>query len=164
VRFSRSTFPSLGNQAANSLMGEVDTSGTSGDSWVRERTEVLKALALFEQALKGVQGDLVEARGEIGRVLAIVERQSRQFNELQRDYATRIAQLDSVRLRWSPRIERRLETLEREVPAKIEERLEEVEKVVPPVKFLMWVAAALGLSIIGLIWALLTGQAQVVFK
>lgn len=43
-------------------------------------------------------------------------------------------------------------------------RLKVVEAVFPAVKIMIWVGAAFGLSIIALIWALITGQAAIVFK
>ncbi len=45
-----------------------------------------------------------------------------------------------------------------------EKRVNELEKLVPAIRAIIWVGAALGLSIIGLIWALITGQAQIIFK
>lgn len=43
-------------------------------------------------------------------------------------------------------------------------RLKEIEKLMPAVRVLMWVGAGIGVSMIALIWALITGQAQVVFS
>ena len=44
-----------------------------------------------------------------------------------------------------------------------EDRMREIEKLVPALRAVMWVGAALGLSVIGLIWAMITGQVSVVF-
>jgi len=41
--------------------------------------------------------------------------------------------------------------------------VQEIEKLVPALRAITWVGAILGMSIIALIWALITGQAQVVF-
>lgn len=47
---------------------------------------------------------------------------------------------------------------------KLDERLMEMEKLVPAIRAIMWVGAALGVSIVGLIWALITGQVQLIFQ
>ena len=47
---------------------------------------------------------------------------------------------------------------------KLCDRISEMEKLVPAIRAIMWVGAALGLSIIGLIWSLVTGQVQLIFR
>ena len=47
---------------------------------------------------------------------------------------------------------------------KMDQRIGEMEKLVPAIRAIMWVGAALGLSIIGLIWSLVTGQVQLIFR
>ena len=42
-------------------------------------------------------------------------------------------------------------------------RMRDIEKLVPALRAVMWVGAALGVSVIGLIWAMITGQVSVVF-
>ena len=44
-----------------------------------------------------------------------------------------------------------------------EERIRNLEKLAPAMKVVIWIAGALGLSVIGLIWGLLTGQISLVF-
>jgi len=46
----------------------------------------------------------------------------------------------------------------------LEKRMGEIEKLVPAIRAVMWVGAALGLSIVGLIWSLVTGQVQLIFR
>jgi len=45
-----------------------------------------------------------------------------------------------------------------------EERLEELEKLAPAIRAVIWVAGVLGVSVVGLIWALITGTAVITFK
>jgi len=44
-----------------------------------------------------------------------------------------------------------------------EKRLRELEKLAPAMRVVIWIAGALGLSVVGLIWALITGQAVIAF-
>jgi len=45
----------------------------------------------------------------------------------------------------------------------LDHRVEGVEKLTPVVRVMLWVGAAIGASIVGLIWSLITGQAAIVF-
>jgi len=45
-----------------------------------------------------------------------------------------------------------------------DERLKAVEKLAPAIRAMIWVGAALGASVIALIWSLITGQAQLIFR
>lgn len=43
------------------------------------------------------------------------------------------------------------------------EDIEELKKLAPATKLMIWIGGALGISIIGLIWALITGTASIAF-
>jgi hypothetical protein len=63
----------------------------------------------------------------------------------------------------------RLTTLEGLVPdvkkiPNLETRIKNVEDMMPALRIFTWIAGALGLSIIGLIWSLITGAAHVYFR
>jgi hypothetical protein len=45
-----------------------------------------------------------------------------------------------------------------------EDRLRALEKLAPTMRVVVWIAGVLGVSVIGLIWALITGQAVLAFK
>jgi len=45
-----------------------------------------------------------------------------------------------------------------------EDRLRALEKLAPAMRVVVWIAGVLGVSVIGLIWALITGQAVLAFK
>jgi hypothetical protein len=45
----------------------------------------------------------------------------------------------------------------------IDARVRDIEKIAPVVRVMLWVGAAIGASIVGLIWSLITGQAAIVF-
>jgi uncharacterized protein YpuA (DUF1002 family) len=44
-----------------------------------------------------------------------------------------------------------------------EERLDAIEKLMPALKVVTWIGAALGVSIMALIWSMITGQVTVMF-
>ena len=45
-----------------------------------------------------------------------------------------------------------------------ENRLREIEKLAPALRAVMWVGAVLGVSVVGLIWAMITGQVSIHFN
>jgi hypothetical protein len=70
-------------------------------------------------------------------------------------------------------IDCRVQTIERdEVKTKTvintvedhEGRIRELERLAPAMKIVIWVATVLGVSVIALIWAMITGQAGIIFK
>jgi len=132
------------------------TEGADTIAWLQERTQVLKALALFEQSIETLSKELGEdtaaLRGGLGQVLAEVKARTEEVAALKVDYAQRCAQLDSVRLTTAKLVTKQL-NLEKSV-----------ERASTVVRIVSWVGAVIGVSIIALIWALITGQAQVVFK
>jgi len=92
--------------------------------------------------------------------LTIAQTQS-VFDSLQR-MENKIDQLDE-----------KIQCLERdsvkndEVSTKVkdhEARLRELEKLAPAMKLVIWIAGILGVSVIGLLWAVITGQAAILFK
>ena len=132
------------------------TEGADTIAWLQERTQVLKALALFEQSIETLSKELGEdtaaLRGGLGQVLAEVKARTEEVAALKVDYAQLCAQLDSVRLTTAKLVTKQL-NLEKSV-----------ERASTVVRIVSWVGAVIGVSIIALIWALITGQAQVVFK
>ena len=44
-----------------------------------------------------------------------------------------------------------------------EERIKQLERLAPAMRVVIWIGGALGVSVVALIWALITGQAVVVF-
>ena len=46
----------------------------------------------------------------------------------------------------------------------LDRRLRSVEQITPVVRVMLWVGAAIGASIIGLIWSVIVGQASIVFS
>ena len=120
--------------------------------WEKERTEVLKAVALLEQAVEGLRGDLGELRTGLTETLNELKRQAadrqRQFNDLLVEYAAKCVEIERTRLDLDG----------------LKKRVEEIEKLLPAIRVVMWIGAALGASVVALIWALITGRAQVVFK
>lgn len=45
----------------------------------------------------------------------------------------------------------------------LDRRIREIEKMAPVVRIMLWVGTAIGASIVGLIWSVITGQASIVF-
>lgn len=127
-----------------------------GATWLQERTEVLKALALLdasieglrEEAIQGLREDVGELRAGLAQLLAEVKRLGGEYGSFQVDYASRCVELESVRLKV----------------VDLQKRMRVVEALAPAIRLVMWVGAALGVSVVALIWALITGQAQVMFR
>jgi chromosome segregation ATPase len=46
----------------------------------------------------------------------------------------------------------------------LETRMKRLEELYPAIKTIIWIGAVIGVSIIALIWALITGQAQLIIK
>ena len=46
----------------------------------------------------------------------------------------------------------------------MERRLREVEKMTPVVRVMLWVGAAIGASVVGLIWSVIVGSASIIFN
>lgn len=44
-----------------------------------------------------------------------------------------------------------------------EQRIDAVEKLMPALRVVVWIGAALGASVLALIWSLITGQVQIAF-
>ena len=70
-------------------------------------------------------------------------------------------------------IDCRVQTIERdEVKTKAvievvddhEDRIRQLEKLAPAMRVVVWIAGVLGVSVIALIWGLITGQAVLAFK
>ena len=70
-------------------------------------------------------------------------------------------------------IDNRVQTIERNdaraesVVLKVEDhedRLRCLEKLAPAMRLVVWIAGVLGVSVVTLIWALITGQASILFK
>lgn len=123
-----------------------------GDKWDDERAEVLKAVALLEQTVEGLRSDFGELRAGLAQTLSELKEQAadgqKRFQDLLVDYATRCVQIEAMKVEMN----------------KLDLRVKEIEKLAPAVRVMMWVGALLGASIVALIWALITGQAQVMFK
>jgi len=122
------------------------------DEWARERTEVLKALALLERGISDLQSDFADLRKGLTQTLDELKDQAaarqKQINDFLIDYAGRRVQIETMRIEMDG----------------LKDRVKEIEKLAPAVRVMMWVGALLGASIIALIWALITGRAQVVFQ
>jgi seryl-tRNA synthetase len=46
----------------------------------------------------------------------------------------------------------------------LETRMKRLEELYPAIKTIIWIGAVIGVSIIALIWSLITGQAQLILK
>jgi len=118
----------------------------------RDRVVLAERLARIETGFESLSHDLAELRGWLTQIVNELKSQNekgdKKLTELLVDYATRCAQLESARLKVKA----------------LEQRMTAIERLMPAIRAMMWVAAALGASVIALIWALITGQARVLFK
>lgn len=46
----------------------------------------------------------------------------------------------------------------------LDRRVLRIEKLIPAVNVILWVGSAIGVSFIGLIWSIITGQASIIFN
>jgi len=117
-----------------------------------ERVRLAERLTRIEAGLEGVESGQAELRAYLARALDELRLQAdarqMQIDQLQIDVSRRAVQFDSTRLKL----------------VAMEPRVRELEKLTPVVKAIMWVGAIVEASILALLWALITGQAQVVFK
>ncbi|RLC76904.1 MAG: hypothetical protein DRJ03_22325 [Chloroflexi bacterium] len=124
---------------------------TDVTDWEQERTEVLRSLALIEQALSGLRADFGELRAGLTRTLGEMhaqdEAQQARLNALSQKHAVRSVLVDNL--------EKSMNLLTR--------RVEQIEQLVPALRLVMWIGALWGASVVALIWALITGQAQITF-
>jgi len=122
------------------------------DNGPRDYVEILTGLALLNQSFVSLQGELAELR--VGMTQTLSELQRR--NELTQEG------LNRLRLEHTARgglLDRTVEDVGR-----LYKRMAVVERLIPALRAMMWIAAALGVSVMALIWALITGQAQVSFR
>jgi hypothetical protein len=132
----------------------------SPEEWEKERANVLKGLALLEQTVLALRKDVKEALGELKSAAA--ERQ-KQIDTLLLEHVARCVVVDNL-VALMEKMETNIEKKADRVDVQaLEKRIQAIEKLMPAVRIVMWVGALLGASIVALIWALITGRAQIVF-
>ncbi len=121
------------------------------DTWIRDKADVVKNLALVEQALRELAKDVVGMRTEICEALAQIradlKAQEREFAALRDEHIRRCAQAD----------------VHDEQIRKLRADMQAVEKLMPAVRGVLWVGGILGGLIAALIWGLITGQVSLNF-
>lgn len=124
---------------------------TADNGWTGERAEVLSRLATLALSIQNVESMVRDMRD------ALREQQEQQAST---ETAVQEMRLELER-RWQE-----VRTVEAEVQ-KIEplkQRVINLERLAPAMKVVIWIGAALGLSVLALIWALITGQATLVMQ
>jgi len=117
-----------------------------------DNAEVLTGLALLNQSFASLRDDLAELR--VGMTQTLSELQRR--NELAQEGLNRLRIEHTAR---SGLLDRTVEDVDR-----LYKRMAAVERLLPALRAVMWIGAALGVSVMALIWSLITGQAQVIFR
>lgn len=59
-------------------------------------------------------------------------------------------------------VQSRVERTERD-GGKLDARVSEIERLMPVLRVVLWIGTVIGLSIIALLWSMITGQVQMVF-
>ena len=121
------------------------------DDGLQGYAEVLTGLALLNQSFTALRDDMAELR--VGMTQTLSELQRR--NELTQESLNRLRIEHTAR---SGLLDRTVEDVNR-----LYKRMAAVERLIPALRAVMWIGAALGVSVMALIWALITGQAQVIF-
>jgi predicted transcriptional regulator len=120
-----------------------------------EAVELIHAaerLVRIESSQAQLADSFTQLRAELTRLLSEMREQTTQ--------ATSMATL--MRLECVRRGEQSIQMSK--LLAQHDDRIEAVEKMAPALRILSWVGTALAGSIIALIWAIITGRADVVFK
>jgi hypothetical protein len=110
----------------------------------RSNEAVFTEVALLKQAVDALRGDLVQFGASVSETL---KEQGKGLRGLQDEHLQRCGAVNLLK--------DRVDDLEKRVAA--------IETLVPVLKIILWVMGALGASVIALIWALITGEAQVIF-
>ncbi len=132
-------------------MSEQGTLSEIGDR-PQNCAEILTGLALLNQAFASLRDDLAELR--VGMTQTLSELQRR--NELTAEGLSRLRIEHTAR---GGLLDRTVQDVNR-----LYKRLAAVERLIPALRAVMWIGAALGVSVMALIWAMITGQATVMFK
>jgi hypothetical protein len=117
-----------------------------GDTeWTTERTEVLKELALLNQAMLNLSADFTELRVYLTGIIS----------DLKKKDETRQQEIIELKLKVGNRMCDDHE-------ADLNKIKDDMTWIRPAVKIIMWVGTALGLSIIALIWSIITHAVTIV--
>ncbi len=107
--------------------------------------DLCTSIALLQQAVESLRGDVAKIEVTLTNTLA---EQARDIRELQKDNLIRCAAQDTMRTQVDDH----------------EIRLDALERLAPAIKVVIWIGGVLGISVIGLIWALITGSSQILFR
>lgn len=121
------------------------------DEATSERVANEARLTRIEATLGEIQREQGETRAYLAQVLAEI-----------RTAAERTAQRVTSQEMFCAARQPRNETLV-ENHAKLEKRVEKLEELAPAMRAVIWIGAALGISVIALVWALIIGQATLTF-
>lgn len=105
--------------------------------------DVCMAIALVQQRVDGLVVTMTRLESTLTQTLT---EQGRELRVLQSEHVQRCAMNDNMH--------RLVEDHEK--------RLDALEELAPAIRIVIWLGAVLGVSILGLIWALITGSAQIV--
>jgi len=106
--------------------------------------DALREIALLSQSMHVMAADIAEIRTAVAGMQRDLGEDLRQ---LQLEHTRRCVELQVIT----------------EKTRELEVRLQLVEKWLPVVRVVSWVGTALGASLVALVWALITGQVQLVF-
>ena len=95
-------------------------------------------------------------------LLETIERFEEKLDRLDQKIQAKLDNLD-VKIHSLERENVKNDTVARDVQDH-ETRIRQLEKLAPAMKLVIWIAGVLGVSVIGLIWTLITGQASLLFK
>lgn len=97
---------------------------------------------------------------------ALGVRMDKNFDEIKvmmHDFGERVRSIETKEAGCAPLLNARLDAAWRTIDEH-GKRIKDIEKLMPILNAVLWVGTFLGVSIIALIWSLITGQATVVFK
>ena len=134
-------------------------------NWTDERADILTQIALLQSDMATVktatagiammQADIAQLRATLTQVLGQLQAQTTsntgQMSTLQLDCVRRGEQTAQTALKVADH-EKRIDAVEKSI-----------QSITPWIKAASFIGAAVGAALIGLVWAMMTGQAQVIF-
>lgn len=128
-------------------------------NWQAERPKVLASIIIIQKDIASINSQMIDIKNNLTTTLHDIQDSN---HAIQQNCAVQMARnvqiqkdIDNNRIS----VAEALRTT-RSIPSNLDARLQELEKLAPVTKVVLWIGAALGVSIIGLIWGLLTGTVQ----
>ena len=123
----------------------------NGNDWQSERADVLVKFAVLQQSLEALRVEMARIPEQITKLGEDLKKKAER-----QDVAIDRVEKEQVQICGAVAV------IQRDLDA-MDCRVTDIEKLSPVMRVVLWVAGVLGVSILALIWALITGQATIGF-